>query len=72
MAIVETIIGMTKSLGLKVIAEGVEKQTQVDFLFSQGCTDMQGYFYSKPVGAKELEKLFEQKWPSCLKDTKAG
>ncbi|MBI1891086.1 MAG: EAL domain-containing protein [Burkholderiales bacterium] len=55
-AIVRTIISMSNNLGLYVIAEGVESQAQVDFLASEGCNEIQGYFLSKPVPADELEK----------------
>ena len=56
-AIVKTVITLAKNLGLKIIAEGVETQEQVDFLVSEGCYDIQGYFYSKPLSAKEC-RLF--------------
>ncbi|MCQ8104964.1 EAL domain-containing protein [Methylomonas sp. SURF-2] len=49
--IVETIIMMTKSLGLNVIAEGVEEQAQIDFLKAKGCSFYQGYYYGRPVPA---------------------
>ena len=71
-AIVETIVAMSKTLGLKVIAEGVEQQEQVEFLFKRGCADIQGYYYSKPLTANELEKLFGRQWQPCIKDSKAG
>ncbi len=71
-AIVETIVGMSKTLGLKVIAEGVEQQEQVDFLFRHGCADIQGYYYSEPVTANELERLFTYQWQPCIKDSLAG
>ncbi len=47
--IVETIIMMAQSLGLNVIAEGVENQAQVDFLTAKGCLFFQGYYFSRPV-----------------------
>ncbi len=49
--IVETIIMMAKSLGLNVIAEGVESQEQVDFLKAKGCLFYQGFYFSRPVPA---------------------
>lgn len=52
--IVETIIMMAKSLGLSVIAEGVESQGQVDFLRSKGCVFFQGYYFSRPLPAADF------------------
>ena len=48
-SIVNTIISMSRSLNLKVVAEGVETPEQVEFLRSLNCDQMQGYFYSRPV-----------------------
>ncbi|WP_075173739.1 bifunctional diguanylate cyclase/phosphodiesterase [Neptunomonas phycophila] len=48
-AIVRTIIAMTESLGLNVIAEGVENQQQLDCLIHEKCSHFQGYFFQKPI-----------------------
>jgi EAL domain-containing protein (putative c-di-GMP-specific phosphodiesterase class I) len=56
-AIVLTIITMAHSLGLDVIAEGVETEEQRQFLFDNGCSNYQGYLFSKPVAVEALEKL---------------
>lgn len=56
-AVCNTIIGMAKSLKLKVIAEGVETRDQLIILRSQQCDEMQGYYFSKPLPANEFEKL---------------
>ncbi len=59
MAITKAIIALGKSLNLTLIAEGVETQEQKDFLSSNGCELIQGYFYSPPVGAEDIEKFLE-------------
>ncbi len=53
-AIVSTIISMARSLNLKVVAEGVELQTQLDFLRAQGCDELQGFLFSPPLPAAEI------------------
>jgi len=55
-AIVKAIIDMGHTLGLSVIAEGVETQAQSDFLKGSGCDSVQGYLYGKPVSSKEFEQ----------------
>lgn len=56
--IVAYMIQMVHSLGMSLIAEGVETDFQAQFLRSHGCIDMQGYFFSKPVPVEELERLY--------------
>jgi len=56
-AIVRTIVAMAHSLSLDVIAEGVETEAQREMLENFGCNRYQGYLFSKPVPAAELEKL---------------
>lgn len=58
-AIVATIISMAQSLKLSVVAEGVETRDQLDFLREAGCDEMQGYLFSRPVPAGEMEKLLK-------------
>jgi EAL domain-containing protein (putative c-di-GMP-specific phosphodiesterase class I) len=53
-AIVAAIINMAKSLGLQTIAEGVETAGQLAFLREQGCHEMQGYYYSRPLPADQF------------------
>ncbi|VVM52031.1 hypothetical protein PS662_00860 [Pseudomonas fluorescens] len=52
--IVRAIIQLGKSLGMQVIAEGVETAEQEAYIISEGCHEGQGYFYSKPLPAREL------------------
>jgi len=58
--IVVAIIGMGHGLNLKVIAEGVETQAQADFLKLNGCDEVQGYFYGKPMNVSDLALLMEK------------
>ena len=54
-AIVGAIISMAKSLGLQTIAEGVETIGQLNYLQEQGCDEIQGYYYSKPLSKADFE-----------------
>jgi EAL domain-containing protein (putative c-di-GMP-specific phosphodiesterase class I) len=56
-AIVKTIVSLAHNLNLKTIAEGVETAEQAAVLFALGCDEMQGYFFSKPLRATDLEFL---------------
>ncbi|WP_246725078.1 EAL domain-containing protein [Beijerinckia sp. L45] len=58
--IVGAIIGLCKSLGMRVTAEGVESQAQLDFLFWEGCSEAQGYYFSRPVPAERVPALLVQ------------
>ncbi len=58
--IARTITGLAKSLQIDVICEGVENEEQIKFLRSIGCNTIQGYYYSKPVSAKEFEKILQR------------
>ena len=57
-AISKTIIALAHNMGLNVVAEGVETESQKDFLLQNGCKHVQGYLYSKPVAASEIESRF--------------
>ena len=51
---VEAILALGKSLGLDVVAEGVETEAQRAFLESKGCTGLQGYLLSPPLAAEDV------------------
>ena len=58
-AIVSIIIAIARSFKLKVIAEGVETEAQLQHLQNSGCDEMQGYFFSRPVSADQAARLLE-------------
>jgi EAL domain-containing protein (putative c-di-GMP-specific phosphodiesterase class I) len=60
-AIVEAVISLAHNLGIKIVAEGVERQDQSDLLQSLGCDIVQGYFYSKPQPDRELQLNYSKK-----------
>ncbi len=53
--IVKAIVALGDALGLQLVGEGVENQMQADILAASGCKNVQGYFYSPPIEAKEME-----------------
>jgi diguanylate cyclase (GGDEF)-like protein/PAS domain S-box-containing protein len=57
-AIVNSTIGLSKQLGLSVIAEGIENRATADFLVSMGCEEGQGYFFGRPMPAADFEAKF--------------
>lgn len=57
-AIVGSTIGLSKQLGLTVVAEGIENRATADFLVSMGCAEGQGYFFGRPMPAQAFEKQF--------------
>lgn len=58
--IISSVIRMAKWLNIPVIAEGVDKAEQVDFLRSVGCDYIQGFYFSKPMPAEDYEKLISK------------
>lgn len=57
-AIVSSTIGLSKQLGLTVVAEGIENRATADFLVGMGCEEGQGYFFGRPMPADAFEKQF--------------
>jgi diguanylate cyclase (GGDEF)-like protein len=62
-AIVRAIISLSRDLGMRVTAEGVEDERQAEILARLGCTEVQGFLYSRPLPASELDR----KDPALLK-----
>jgi diguanylate cyclase (GGDEF)-like protein/PAS domain S-box-containing protein len=73
-AIAQTIVTLAHSMGLSVIAEGVETEAQREFLDHSGCRAFQGYLFSKPVPVKDFEQLVERciQQPSGEQDCGCG
>ncbi len=57
-AIVNSTVGLSKKLGLSVIAEGIENRATADVLVSMGCEEGQGYFFGRPMPAQAFEDQF--------------
>jgi EAL domain-containing protein (putative c-di-GMP-specific phosphodiesterase class I) len=62
-AIVGAVIGIARSLHLRVIAEGVETEDQLAFLQRRNCDEAQGFYFSKPVMPEELSRLLVRREP---------
>jgi diguanylate cyclase (GGDEF)-like protein len=63
-AIIRAVAGLGRSIGVTTTAEGVETKDQLEQMRAEGCTEVQGYFYSRPVPGAEVERLligFDQK-----------
>jgi EAL domain-containing protein (putative c-di-GMP-specific phosphodiesterase class I) len=58
--IVHSIIGLAHNLGVKVIAEGIENDDHLVYLKASGCDYGQGYLFSKPLKASQVERLVQQ------------
>jgi diguanylate cyclase (GGDEF)-like protein/PAS domain S-box-containing protein len=63
-AIVRAIVNLGHSLNLDVIAEGVERAEQLEILRKEGCDEVQGYFFSRPLPARDFVKLFGRELPA--------
>jgi len=59
-AITKSVIALAQSLNLNIIAEGVETKEQEEFLVNNGCDNIQGFFYSRPIPADEMEEYLKK------------
>ncbi|MBF0200013.1 MAG: EAL domain-containing protein [Desulfamplus sp.] len=66
-AITSTIISMAQSLGLEVVAEGVETRVQAQFLKERGCYTVQGYLFSPPVPEDHFMQLLKDGFPDLIR-----
>jgi predicted signal transduction protein with EAL and GGDEF domain len=56
--IVRAVAALARGMGMMATAEGVETREQLDQITSEGCTEMQGFLFSQPIPAREIERLF--------------
>ena len=66
--IIRTVIAMANNLNLEVLAEGVETESQMNFLKTQKCGEAQGFYYSKPLSGDELRELLKEVKPVKSKE----
>lgn len=59
-SIAKAIITMSHDMGIKVIAEGIENQAQLDFFRTIDCDEIQGFFFSPPISQNEMEELLKK------------
>ncbi|HEX5361606.1 MAG TPA: EAL domain-containing protein [Fluviicoccus sp.] len=71
-AIVRAIFAMAQSLGLKVVAEGVETEEHMEFLRAESCDLVQGFYISRPVPADDIKVLLERQRQSLPLSASAG
>lgn len=67
-----SIVGLAHSIGLSVVAEGVETKQQADFLAANGCDELQGYYFSRPVSSAILQSTFLSASPAMASQTDAS
>jgi EAL domain-containing protein (putative c-di-GMP-specific phosphodiesterase class I) len=60
MAIIRAVTGLGASLGMTTTGEGVETREELEYLKREGCTEAQGYFYSRPKPASEIYEMLSR------------
>ncbi len=60
-AIVCAVAALGQRLGIATMAEGVETKEQLDRIATDGCTDIQGYYISKPIAADKVDEYLQEK-----------
>lgn len=68
-ALTSSVIALGRTMGLGVVAEGVETEEQLLFLREKDCAQVQGYLFSKPLPAREVEALFERSFGSAVAES---
>jgi diguanylate cyclase (GGDEF)-like protein len=73
-AVVEAVIGLSRTLGVSTTAEGVETDAQLDLVRAKGCTEVQGFLFSPPLPADSVDRLFSRRagleeWTRALRQT---
>jgi EAL domain-containing protein (putative c-di-GMP-specific phosphodiesterase class I) len=69
--IVQSVVSLGRGLGMEIVAEGVETEYEALMMKHFGCTELQGYFFSKPVGAGQVDSLLQTFKPRQLADPSA-
>ena len=71
-AIVRAITGLGNNLGMRTTAEGVENEAQLDWLRAEGCSEVQGYYFSRPVPARDVATVLARWDRSAMANMSAG
>lgn len=66
MAIVRAVVRLGRSLGIRTTAEGVESSVQAEFLAGEGCDEVQGYHFGRPMTAPDIDRLIDANLAACL------